>query len=326
MSTTLPAHLSPVEVLPSELAAPVAQLLEAAKRPNTLRAYRSDWRAFTSWCERTRLTALPAQPQTVAAYIADRQLDLAPSTLQRHVASISTAHKTAGHLSPCESELVRTTLQGLRATHRPGEKRTGRKGKAPALTAEQMRSIVSVIGSDPAGLRDRALLLLGYKAALRRSELSGLDWEHIELRSEGVVLHLRNSKTDKSHTGQRVAVVAEGGSFCAVQALEAWRRWCAHQTDTQQGAVFRSVNKHLHLGDRLSTASAGAIVASRAAEVGLDGVTAHSLRRGHLTEAHRRGRSEADLMHTSRHKSVSVFRGYLDDADLFTRATGRGLL
>jgi site-specific recombinase XerC len=326
MSTTLPAHLSPVEVLPSELAAPVAQLLEAAKRPNTLRAYRSDWRAFTSWCERTGLAALPAQPQTVAAYIADRQLDLAPSTLQRHVASISTAHKTASYPSPCESELVRTTLQGLRAVYRPTAKRTGRKGKAPALTAEQMRSIVSAVGNDPAGLRDKALLLLGYKAALRRSELAGIDWEHIEMQPEGIVLHLHNSKTDKSHTGQRVAVVAEGGGFCAVQAVEAWRRWCTHQTDTQTGAVFRSVNKHLHLGERLSTASVGAIVTVRAAEVGLDGVTAHSLRRGHLTEAHRRGRSEADMMHTSRHKSVAVFRGYLDDADLFSRATGRGLL
>lgn len=326
MSTTLPTHLSPVEVLPSELAAPVAQLLEAAKRPNTLRAYRSDWRAFTSWCERTRLTALPAQPQTVAAYIADRQLDLAPSTLQRHVASISTAHKTAGHLSPCESELLRTTMQGLRATHKAPAKRTGRKGKAPALTAEQMRRIVDVLGNDPASLRDRAVLLLGYKAALRRSELAGLSWESVEMLPEGIVLHLHNTKTDRQHSGQRVAVVAESGPYCAVQALTAWRTWCTLQADTQQGAVFRSVNKHMQLGDSLSAASVGAIVSTRAGDVGLEGVTAHSLRRGHLTEAHRRGRSEADLMHTSRHKSVSVLRGYLDDADLFARATGKGLL
>jgi integrase len=318
--------MTETSVLPAALADPVAQLLQAAKKPNTLRAYRSDWQAFRVWCEAHALDPLPATPATVAAYVAARQSDLAASTLQRHVASISTAHKTAGHTSPCETELVRTTMQGLRATHKAPATRTGRKGKAPALTAEQMRRIVDALGNDPAALRDRAVLLLGYKAALRRAELAGLKWEQVELLPEGIVLHLHNTKTDKGHTGQRVAVVTEGGPYCAVQALSAWRAWCSMQADTQQGAVLRSVNKHRQLGDSLSAASVGAIVSTRAADVGLDGVTAHSLRRGHLTEAHRRGRSEADLMHTSRHKSVSVLRGYLDDADLFSRATGMGLL
>lgn len=314
------------QVLPADLLAAVHAVLGAAKRPNTLRAYRSDWRAWCTWCERHGLNPIPAAPETAAAYVADRQRELRSSTLQRHLASVATAHRAAGYASPTDSELLRTALQGVRATEQRPAHTPGRRGKAPALTAEAMRQIVTRTDRSPAGLRDRALLLLGYKAALRRAELAGLDWQDIEARAEGLVLHLRNAKTDRSRDGQRVAVVAEGGPYCAVEALEAWRAWCVLQRDTERGAVFRSVNRHLHLGERLSTTAVGLIVSSRAADCGLEGVTAHSLRRGHLTEAHRRGRTEADLMHTSRHRSVQVLRGYLDDADLFARATGAGLL
>lgn len=323
---TLPSAYLPQGLLPAELSQPVADLLRAAKRPNTLRAYRSDWQAFSSWCLAHDLAALPAQSDTVAAYVAARQHDLASTTLQRHIASISTAHKTAGLQSPCETELVRTTMQGLRATSGTRVAAQGRKGKAPALSADHMRALLSAISTDPAGLRDTALLLLGYKAALRRSEIAGLLWSDIEQLPEGVVLTLRDSKTDNKHTGQRVGIVAEAGEYCAVQALMRWRAWAILQTGTETGAVFRSINKHYHLGETLSAASVGAIVTQRAAEVGLVGITAHSLRRGHLTEGHKQGKAEADLMRTSRHKSVQVFRGYLDDADLLGRATGKGLL
>ena len=325
--TQLPSENLTQGLLPAELSAPVAALLLAAKRPNTIKAYRSDWQAFTNWCTQHKLPNLPATAGCVSAYIADRHGQLAIATLQRHIASISTAHKTAGYASPTENELVRTTMQGLRALGNQIGKRAGRKGKAPALTAEHMRRVIDAIPYDHAGVRDIAVLLIGYKAALRRSEIASIRWENIDMQVEGMVLNLLGTKTDSEYSGQRVAIAYEGGKYCAVQAIMRYSTLCNSQgIGTEQGAVFRNINKHLQLGESLTAASVGAIVTARCAEIGLDGMTAHSLRRGHLTEGHKQGRNEADLMRTSRHKSVQVFRGYIDDADLFGRATGKGLL
>ena len=335
MPTRLPA-LTPTQRVPSvsTLTPAVLDLIQAAKRPNTLAAYRSDLLAFGSWCTQQALSALPASPETVAKYLADKGSSLSPKTLQRHCASIAQAHRLKGLQSPTQHELVRTCLQGLRskaATQRP-VKRAGRKTKAPALTAEQVRSTLAAITQEHgAGLRDTALLLVGYKGALRRSELAALKWWQLEWSSEGVLLRLQATKTDKSSTGQTVALAHEGGVFCPVEALQRWRSWCLNEAGMSaktldEGAVFRSISKHRRLGQGITAHAIGEIVKKRTAAAGLQSITAHSLRRGHLTEGHRRGKPEADLMHTSRHRSVAVFRSYLDDADPFARATGKGLL
>jgi site-specific recombinase XerD len=335
MPTQSPA-LIPTQRVPdlANLSPAVLDLLQAAKRPNTLAAYRSDLQAFGAWCWQQGYSALPASPETVAAYLADKGSSLSPRSLQRHCASIAQAHRLKGLQSPTQHELVRTCLQGLRAkaaTQRP-QKQAGRKTKAPALLAEQVRSMLGSITQDTgAGLRDTALLLVGYKGALRRSELAGLQWWQVEWSAEGVLLRLQASKADKTYSGQVVALAHEGGVFCPVEALQRWRLWCVEQAQIspktlEEGAVFRSLNKHQQLGERISSHAVGQIVKQRAGAVGLRSVTAHSLRRGHLTEGHRRGKTEADLMRTSRHRSVAVFRSYIDEADPFTRATGKGLL
>lgn len=335
MPTQQPA-LVPTQRVPNPVALTpaVVDLLQAAKRPNTLAAYRSDLQAFGLWCTQQGVSALPASPETVAAYLADKGRSLHPKSLQRHCASIAQAHRLKGLQSPTEHELIRTCLQGLRAkaaTQRP-QKQSGRKTKAPALLAEQVRSMLGSITQDTgAGLRDTALLLMGYKGALRRSELAGLQWWQVQWSAEGVLLRLQASKTDKQNTGQTVALAHEGGVFCPVEALQRWRLWCVEKAQISpktldEGAVFRSLSKHLQLGASISAHAVGEIVKHRAAAVGLQSVTAHSLRRGHLTEGHRRGKTEADLMRTSRHRSVAVFRSYIDEADPFTRATGKGLL
>jgi site-specific recombinase XerD len=335
MPTQSPA-LVPIQRVPSltTLSPAVIDLIEASKRPNTLAAYRSDLQAFGLWCTKQGCSALPASPETVAAYLADRGSDLSPKTLQRHCASIAQVHRLKGLQSPTSSELVRTCLQGLRAKaaiQRP-QKRAGRKTKAPALLREQVRTLLGHIEQDTgAGLRDTALLLVGYKAALRRSDLANLQWWQVVWSAEGVLLQLQASKTDKANTGQSVALAHEGGAFCPVEALQRWRLWCTQSEGItakalDEGAVFRSVNKHQQTGQRISAHAVGEIVKRRAATAGLQAITAHSLRRGHITEGHRQGKAEADLMRTSRHRSVAVFRSYIDEADPFTRATGKGLL
>jgi len=133
----------------------------ASKAANTIRAYRSDWSAFTSWCDAHGVSALPAAPEALAVYLAEAARTLKPSTLTRRCSSISMAHQVAGHESPTRSIVVRTTLAGIRR-----EKGTAPVQKSPLLTAD-LRGIVAELPDSIAGARDRALLLLGFAGALR---------------------------------------------------------------------------------------------------------------------------------------------------------------
>ena len=192
---------------------------------------------------------------------------------------------------------------------------------------------------DLAGLRDRSLLLVGWHGALRRSELSSLTWGQVDWRrrSEGVVLRLMGSKTDKQNTGQPVPIPAEHGSdLCPVAALEAWQAACSQrgywkhdrwQTGTSSDRpVFPTLNRHGHLGDRMSPSSVGLVISQRAAAVGAEGVTGHSLRRGLTQAAHLAGVPDSVIMQTTRHRSVNMVRTYKGDAGLLERAASRGLL
>ena len=136
-----------------------------AKAENTLRAYRSDWAHFEEWCSRQGLAPLPAAPATVALYItALAEAGRAVSTIRRRLASISAAHQAAGHQSPTQDMQVKTIWAGIRRA-----KGTAQRQVAPVVT-EHLRAIVGALQLDTlAGLRDRALLLVGFIGAFRRS-------------------------------------------------------------------------------------------------------------------------------------------------------------
>ena len=344
-----PAYASSTHLptLEPRLADQVAAAVGASKRPNTLRAYQSDLRAYGAWCEGNGLQALPATADTVAAYLADQVArGLKVSTVRRHLATISKAHTLAGYTherNPASSELVTATMQGLRNTHGAAP------DQAPPMTPELLRAVVEAISTtvpashgrperaDLAGLRDRALLLVGWCAALRRSELAQLRWGQLSWEAGGVRLQLEHSKTDKGSTGQPAPVAAEPGSdLCPVAALEAWRQACSQRgywkhDRWQDGAapdrpVFPALNRHGHLGERMTPHSVGLIISQRAAAVGAEGVTGHSLRRGLIQAAYLAGKSDSEIMQTSRHRSVNMVRTYESDAGLLERAASRGLL
>ena len=335
--------------LPDRLTEQVAEAIRASKRPNTLRAYKSDLAAFSDWCATHEQSALPAAAETVAAYLADQAQRLKVSSLRRHLATISKAHELAGYRherNPAKSGLVRDTVAGLRNTYGMEPER------APALTAEQLKAITDAISTtqpaeygraerpDLVGLRDRALLLVGWCAALRRSELAQLTWGQVEWQPTGAVLHLRGSKTDKTGAGQLAPLAAEPGSaYCPVAALRAWQQaseqrgywragggsWQSAVADSQP--VFRAVNRHGHLsGDGLSGHTVGLIVAQRGAAVGLHGLSGHSLRRGLVQAATLAGKSDSAIIQTTRWRNPGQIRAYQGDAGLLERAASRGLL
>src|ERR1044071_5256512 len=159
-----------------------------AKAANTLAAYRSDWNDFTAWCISRSLESLPAEPATVALYITDLAERCKPSTITRRLATISQAHQQAGHATPTSAPLVRDVLQGIKRA----------KGSAPAAKAAAVttiiRAMVETLDDDLKGKRDRALILLGFAGAFRRSELVGLTVATVQFTSDGLIVKLQRSK------------------------------------------------------------------------------------------------------------------------------------
>jgi site-specific recombinase XerD len=308
----LPAALGPDFVAAVDLA-------KAEKALSTRKAYRTDFRIFKAWCDGKGVSALPAGPETVAAFLAhEAGTGTKPSTLGRRIAAIRYAHKLAHLDTPTDSEAVKATLRGIRRTFGGAKVR-----KAPAIAAE-MHSMVAMAPDRLSGSRDRALLLLGFAGAFRRSELVALDVADITEAKTGLLVTIRRSKTDQEGEGITIAI-ARGDLACPAKALREWLDAAGIET----GPIFRPINKGGTVGtERLTDRSVANIVKAYAGRAGYDASTfsGHSLRSGFLTSAAAKGASIFKMMDVSRHKSVDTLRGYVRDAELFKDHAGAGLL
>src|SRR5258707_12246915 len=167
MSTAL-TIVSDGSNLPAALGADFAAAIDLAKAEKALstrKAYGTDFRLFKVYCDAKGVSALPAAPETVASYIAAEAHTAKPSTIGRRVAAIRYAHKLAGLDTPTDAEGVKATMRGICRTFGNAKNR-----KAPAVAAK-MLSMVATAPERLSGLRDSALLLLGFAGAFRRSEL-----------------------------------------------------------------------------------------------------------------------------------------------------------
>lgn len=312
---TEPAALPAIEVKAAR------DYAAASIAPATLRAYRSGLTDFAAWCGERETVAIPATAETVAAYLAslaDRGLSV--STVTQRAGAIRWAHEAADLANPTATKTVRTTLAGIRRRVGVAPKR-----QKAAATTDRLRAMLShATGDTLKAKRDRALLLMGFAMAARRSELVGLDLADIEERDSGLLVTIRRSKTDQEGAGQEVAILpgSERGT-CPILALAAWIA-AAGITD---GRVFRSVDRHGRVSNELSGRAVASIVKGYAAKAGLEGdFSGHSLRSGFVTAAAERGvRAEAIAEHT-RHASTDMVRTYTRRADLFRAHPGEGLL
>jgi len=311
-----------IETLPALPAADVDRATAFAnqdKAPATRTAYRGDFTRFRLWCMARNVSALPASAETVAGYLAaEAEAGLAASTIGRRCAAIRHAHKLAGHEPPTNIEAVKATLRGIRRTIGTAPKR-----KAPAV-AEIMRDMSRAAPTDIKGLRDRALLLLGFGGAFRRSELVALNVADTEFTGDGLRVTIRRSKTDQEGQGATIAII-HGGACCPVKALKTW----LDAAGISEGPIFRPVRKGGKVGEsRLTAKSVCDLTKSYAGKLGLNAADygAHSLRAGFLTSAARRGASVFKMRDVSRHKSMEVLQGYVRDADMFRDHAGAGLL
>jgi site-specific recombinase XerD len=242
----------------------------------------------------------------------------AAATIGRRISAISYAHRLAGHETPTNSNIVKTTVKGIRRTIGAAPNK-----KAPAVS-EIMLSMVDTVPAGIRGARDKALLLLGFGGAFRRSELIGLDVADLQFEEAGLKVTIRHSKTDQESFGQTIAI-ARGHTACPVQSVRDW----LDAAGITEGPLFRPVDKAGNVADtRLTGKSVNVLIKDYATRIGLDPKTlsAHSMRSGFLTSAARRGASVWKMQEVSRHKSIDVLSGYIRDAKLFEDHAGSGLL
>lgn len=306
--------------------------------PATRKAYASDWRIFEEWCAETQVISLPAKENVVAMFLGSQAYSskLSPSTLTRRLAAIDLVHKGLSYASPCSQTQVKKVMQGIR---RDSNKTVVKK--APTMPADIKRMVDSCPDSGNRGLRDRAILLLGFATAMRRSELVALDSEHVEYVYEkdtrelvGIRITIPNSKTDQEKKGQVIAVPAQTDSaYCPVQSLTDWMMMKL----VGEPAIFLRIrkgdsiamDKETNTPARLTPQSIALLVKDYAFRVGLNSsqFSGHSFRRGWLTAASQEeGVDIFKMAEHSRHKSMDVLRGYVDDAKNFDRHAGQDLL
>jgi len=282
-----------------------------SKAENTLRGYRADWRDFCGWCEGNGQRALPARAESVAAYIAGCAGRLKAGSIQRRLNAIAEAHKAVGADSPTSAGMVRNTFKGIKRTLG-----TAAVQKAPALTAD-IRAMVEATDSGVIGLRDAALILLGFASAFRRAELVTLEVADLEFTRDGLTINLRRSKTDQEGQGRKIGVpYGANPDTCPVRTLQTW----LDQAGVTEGPVFRSINRHGQVqAGSLAPIDVARVVKKLAHRAGFDSAkyAGHSLRAGHATSAAASGASERSIMNQTGHRSVQMVRRYIREGSLF---------
>jgi integrase len=290
------------------------EYVAASTSPKTIREYTIGWRDFSRWCARHGLPPMPATPEIVALYIAELATKRKPATLALRLSAITFYHRAAGHDSPVHSLAVRKTLAGIRRTVG-----TAPVTKAPLSVADLRLIVTDHLRPGIRGTRDRAMLLLGFAGAFRRSELVAVNVEDIEHVAEGIVVTLRRSKTDQEGAGRKVGIpYGRSPETCPVRALDAW----LSQAGIREGAIFRRIDMYGNVRAQAVGAKTVAVAVKHyAASIGRDASTfsGHSLRAGFATAAAGAGAHERDIMRQTGHRSLTMVRRYIRDGSLFTR-------
>jgi integrase len=320
---------------------------EKALSDRTLAAYENAWSDFEAYCEEVSRRALPADPITVAAYLNRRarirptergapperaDKGLAASTLEQRLAAIRYVHEANGHSSPTDHPQVSQVMQGIR---NDAERQADLpKTEAEPLVSSDIREILDVLPGDGLppprsetrayaqwlrGLRDRALILLGFASSLRPRELVAVSKRHVQREPEGLVVHIPRSKTDQEAEGQRVTVLYNTANVraCPVRSLTRWME----EAGIDSGPLFRGVKRNAEVRpDGLSYRTLNRVVKQSCRQAGLSTASfseakerrysAHSLRAGHVTDAAAGGAPDSIIMMQTRHADPATLRKY----------------
>lgn len=282
----------------------LVELIHASLSDNSRTAYQADLKHFiaSGGC-------IPCSPEVVANYLAAHAGKHAVATLNRRLVSISKAHTSQRLPSPTSSDLVKAVMKGIRRTHG-----TAQRQVAPTIKEDIVAMVNGLTGIK--GARDRALLLIGFAGAFRRSELVSLTVADVEFTKQGLVINLRHSKTDQEGRGRKIAIPYARGAVCAVHALQTWLDIAGITT----GPIFRGVSRHELISEAgLSAQVVALVVKERVAAAGLDPTkySGHSLRAGLVTSAAQAGVSSWKIRQQTGHSSDAMLARYIRSTQIF---------
>lgn len=275
----------------------------------TLRAYATDFADFESYANDRGESALPASAELVEQYVSHLADRAALSTIRRRVVSISLRHQALKLTSPTTAYAVREAMRGI-TRHK-----TTRQRSKSAMTSDLLKIALRKCGDDVKGTRDRAIMLLGFAGAFRRSEIAALDVDDVRFEARGAIVTLRRSKTDQEGRGREVAFPYLRSAMCPVAALRAWIKVAG----IERGPLFVGFALDGSLTrERISGRLVERVVNSLAKKAGLEGdFGAHSLRAGFVTSAAERHIETHRIAKVTGHKSQAVLAGYIRSAQVW---------
>lgn len=281
--------------------------LDGAYSPHTLLSYRSDFTAFETWCRAKKLAFLPTEPATVAAYLAAETARLKPSTLKRKLAGIRKIHYLLRLGDPTSDVEVDLAIRRARRL------KPQRPDQALGITADLRDQLLAACGPDLTGLRDRALVAVGFDTLCRRSELVALRAEDLQPNHFGTAsLLIRRAKNDPDGAG-RIAHLTPLG-------LEALRKWM-EVADLDNGPLFRPVYRSVVLSRHMNPFAVTRILKKLAAAAGMDAetvasISGHSLRVGAAQQLTINGVQLLPIMRAGGWRSTNVVARYVENVDI----------
>lgn len=315
-----PAVPGAISLADTEGDADLRDFVLAEKAASSRRSYAVDFGYFAAWCLADGLASLPATSRTLARYLTwlAKHRGLKPSTIARRCAAVRYVHLIGGHTSPSNSILVKATVRGIRRE----------LGVSPtqktALTAKMLGKLLDTCDDFLLGRRDRALLALGFAAALRRSELVAVRVDDLTDTERGMDLRIRRSKGDQEGKGVALAI-PHGDFLLPVQAVREW----LSAAEITEGPAFRPVLKGSQLGATALTPHAVAVLAKKRAKMaGIDPVlvSGHSLRAGYVTSCVEHGVAPLLIAEQTRHKSLDMLLVYSRRVDRYRNHSGKAFL
>lgn len=307
-------------LITKELTSAIETFLINSFSPKTAKAYKKDFEIFADWCLIFNLSPLPAHHETIAAFLADQAKNgIKVSTLNRRIAAIKAHHGAKGLDSPTSHPYVKVMLKGIKRTIGAAQNK-----KAPIIAGRLEKMVAFCDTSELRGLRDRAILLIGFAGAFRRSEIVALNFEDLERTPEGIKITIRKSKTDQEGLGQTIAII-NGSIFRVVDALYDWLKAAC----ITEGAIFTRIRKGDKMTkERLTAETIYNLVKNYASMAGLTltDFSPHSLRSGFITQAAMSGANLIKTMEVSRHRDPKTVMGYIREANLFEDHAGEKFL
>lgn len=350
---SLPALAGPVPPPPPGLLEQARKDAAGAYAANTTRKYRECWRTFRDWCLVIGRPSLPASPETVALFVGwlsgsatqepiidtpgalhgndlermaeiTRRRPKAWATVSLHLTAIEKMHHTERSASPFTDEGLRHVIRGT--MNRLGK--ASKLARRPLLPDDLRKLVKKARGSKLARTLQRAVILVGFSAALRRSELVGLDVDDLSIDETGATLRITKSKTDQAGVGDFVKILKatkeSNFSICPLRALKRW----LDRSGVKEGPLFRLVLGDVVVDDRLDAQHVSFIIKRLCRRIGYDPSRygGHSLRAGFITTAAKRGVEAWKIARTSRHKNINTLMRYIREHDLDKNNPAEGLL